>query len=342
MDMLKKIITAAMALGIPVTLAGQTADKPQPGNKQKADVAASVARMARVGSSVAPRFSPDGKWVSFISNMSGAPQVWIVPAEGGYPRMVTNGDDPVTQQEWSPASDWIALAIAPGGGLNTQVYIVKPDGTGMKLLTQGGKDNNGFDAWTDDGKQIAIDSSRDDPARRDSFMIDVATGQTRLVAKNPGVGGIDGISRDGSRALLNRLKNRGDNNLYVLDLAGGKDTLITKHDGIAEFSGEIAPDGRAAYVVTNKDRDLFAFGRIKIAADGTPGPIEILAERADGELDGIRLNKQGTMAALVWDVKGRGELSFYDLVKNKHLPGPKLPGELAGGLMFSSDGSSWQ
>ena len=308
-------------------------------DKTKTDVATSVARMARVGSAVAPHFSPDGKWVSFISNMSGAPQVWIVPAEGGYPRMVTNGDDPVTGQEWSPASDWIAVTIAPGGGLNTQVYVVKPDGAGMKLLTLGGKDNNGFDAWTDDGKQIAIDSSRDDPARRDSFMIDVATGQTRLVAKNPGVGGIDGISRDGSRALLTRLKNRGDNNLYLLDLASGKDTLITKHDGVAEFSGEIAPDGRAAYVVTNKDRDLFALGRIKIAADGTPGPIEILAERADGELDGLRLNKQGTMAALVWDIKGRAELSFYDLVKNKHLPGPKLPGELVGGLAFSGDGS---
>jgi len=306
---------------------------------QRKDLAASVARMARVGSAVGPRFSPDGKWVSFVSNMSGAPQVWIVPAEGGYPRMVTNGDDPVTGQEWSPASDWIAVTIAPGGGLNTQVYVVKPDGTGMRLLTLGGKDNNGFNAWTDDGKQIAIDSSRADPASRDSFMIDVATGQTRLVAKNPGVGGIEGISRDGSRALLTRLKNRGDNNLYVLDLASGKDTLITKHDGVAEFSGEIAPDGRAAYITTNKDRDLMAFARIKLAADGTPGPIEVLAERADGELDGLRLNKQGTMAALVWNVKGRGELSFYDLVKNKHVPGPKLPGELAGGLAFSSDGS---
>src|SRR6266571_9553836 len=80
------------------------------------DVAGVVARMARVGSALSPRFSPDGKWVSFISNISGVPQVWVVPAEGGYPRMVTNGDDPVTQQERSPASDWIAIDIAPGGG----------------------------------------------------------------------------------------------------------------------------------------------------------------------------------------------------------------------------------
>jgi len=303
------------------------------------DVAAEVARMARVGSAASPHFSPDGKWVSFISNISGVPQVWMVPAEGGYPRMVTNGDDPVTQAEWSPASDWIAIAIAPGGGLNTQIYVVKPDGSGMKLLTQGGKDNNAFNAWIEDGSKIAIDSNRNDPATRDAFLVDPVSGETRLVAKNPGIGSIDGISRDGKRALLSRLRNRGDNNLYLLDLVSGKDTLITKHDGVALFSGEIAPDGAAAYIATNKDRDLFAFARTKFAADGTPGPIEILAERPDGELDGVRLNKQGTMAALLWNVKGSNELSFYDLVQSKHIPGPKLPGELAGGLAFSHDGS---
>src|SRR5262245_9666726 len=106
-------------------LAQSASQNPAPSAGKPQDVATAVARMARVGSAVAPRFSPDGKWVSFISNMSGTPQVWIVPAEGGYPRMVTNGDDPVTQQEWSPASDWIAVTIAPGGGLNTQVYMVK-------------------------------------------------------------------------------------------------------------------------------------------------------------------------------------------------------------------------
>ena len=122
-------------------------------------------------------------------------------------------------------------------------------------------------------------------------------------------------------------------------MAAGKDTLITKHEGVALFSGEIAPDGSAAYISTNKDRDLFAFGRIKFAADGTPGNIEVLAERQDGELEGIRLNKQGTMAALLWNVKGRSELSFYDLVQNKQIPGPKLPGEIAGAAVFSKDGS---
>src|SRR5690242_5654900 len=126
--MLKRLIRAAVALSIPMNLAAHAADQPQAQPPEKRDVAATVARMARVGSAVSPRFSPDGKWISYISNMSGVPQVWMVPAEGGYPRMVTNSDDPVTSVDWSPASDWIAITLAPGGGLNTQVYIVKPDG----------------------------------------------------------------------------------------------------------------------------------------------------------------------------------------------------------------------
>jgi dipeptidyl aminopeptidase/acylaminoacyl peptidase len=336
--MLNRKVCVFLACCISAILGAQT-QLVSPEKSAKTDLAAAVSRMARVGSAAGPRFSPDGKWISFISNISGTPQVWIVPSEGGYPRMVTNGDDPVTEQQWSPASDWIAVGIAPGGGLNSQIYVVKPDGTGMKLLTLGGKDNNGFDAWTNDGKRIAIDSSRNDPASRDSFMVDVASGETRLVAKNPGVGGIEGISHDGKRALLGRVKNRGDNNLYSLDLNSGKDTLITQHDGVATFFGELAPDGNAAYIGTNKDRDLMAFARIKLAADGAPGAVEILASRPDGELDDVRLNERGTMAALSWNVKGKSVLALYDISLNQNTPVRQLPGEIAGGLSFSKDGS---
>ncbi|HEX7287623.1 MAG TPA: S9 family peptidase [Candidatus Angelobacter sp.] len=338
--MIRRLMATGVMLGFTSLIgAAQSPSAPPAPDARKAAIARDVARMARTGAAFAPSFSPDGKWVSFITNISGAPQVWTVPVEGGYPRMVTNGDDPVVSQQWSPAGDLLAVTIAPGGGLNSQVYVVKPDGTGMRLLTQGGKDNNGFDAWTDDGEQIAIDSSRLDPASRDSFVIDLATGDVRLVARNPGVGSIENISRDGRRAVLSRVKSRGDNNLFLLDLASGKETLLTKHEGIAQFGGQLAPDGSAVYLNGNKDRDLFALARIRIAADGTAGNMEVLVERPDAELDGVELNIQGTLAALLWNVKGREELSFYDIAKGKHIPGPKLPGELAGGMAFSRDGS---
>jgi len=63
---------------------------------------------------------------------------------------------------------------------------------------------------------------------------------------------------------LDRLRSRGDNNLYLLDLVSGKDTLLTRHDGIATFFGELTLDGSTAYVASNKDRDLTAFARIRM------------------------------------------------------------------------------
>jgi len=303
----------------------------------KQDVAATVERFARVGSASAPDFSPDGKWISYIANLSGVPQVWIIPAEGGYPRMVTNSSDPVTQAQWSPTSDWIAVTIAPGGGLNTQIYLVKPDGTGLRRLTDGGKDNNGFDAWSDNGSLVYMDSSRSNPAARDVFSIDVANGEIRLLAKNPGVGGIANASRDGSRALLSRLRSRGSNDLYSLDTKSGKDSILTEHTGPGTFFGELSPDGKTVYFGTNQDRDLVAFAKMAVNPDGTPGEAKILAERKDAELDDVTLNREGTMAVLSWNVGGRTELSLYDVKTGKQTP-LALPGDIVGGVRFSNDG----
>jgi dipeptidyl aminopeptidase/acylaminoacyl peptidase len=309
-----------------------------PSAKSNDDPAAAVARMARIGSTNSPSFSPDGKWLSVISNVSGTPQLYVIPAAGGWPRMVTNGDDPVVAAEWSPANDWIALTIAPGGGLNTQVYVVHPDGTNLRRLTDGGKDNNSFDTWSEDGSTIIIDSNRRDPAARDTYTIDLASGELKLVAQNPGIGAITSLTRDAQHGLLFRLRSRSDNNLYLLDLKSGKDTLLTPHEPPGNFNGEITLPGDTVYLTTNKDRDLEAFGRIRLNANGTPGPIEILAERKGAELDGFALNKQATMAVLFWNVGGRTELALYDLSAGKIVATPKLPGELAGGT-FSRDGS---
>src|SRR5262249_37910126 len=47
---------------------------------------------------------------------------------------------------------------------------------------------------------------------------------------------------------------------------------------------------------------------------------------------------RGVSAALLWNVAGRNELAFVDLASGTQTPGPKLPGEIAGGLTFSKDG----
>jgi dipeptidyl aminopeptidase/acylaminoacyl peptidase len=308
-----------------------------PSGSDSADTGLLVERLARIGRAYSPTFSPDGKQVALISDLNGIPHVWIVPTTGGWPRLVTSGSDPVGGVQWSPTSDWLALSILPGGGLNSQVYVIRPDGTGLRRLTDGGKENNWLVNWTEDGKFLIVSSNRRDAATMDAYLLDPLTGKMEMVAELKGVGEISSVSRDGRRGVLSRLKSRGDNNLFLLDLAHKRETLLTEHAPPGEFFGEIAPDGQSVYLGSNKDRDLVAFGRIRLSPDGKAGSIEMMAERADAELDTFALNHAGTEAVLLWNIAGKDAMEFIDLRTGDRRDGPALPAELVSGVQHSRD-----
>ena len=129
-----------------------------------------------------------------------------------------------------------------------------------------------------------------------------------MVAETHGIGGIEDVSYDGRLAVLNRLVNRGDNNLYLIDLTTGKETLLTPHEGPGSFfSPQFARDGRAIYFASNKDRDLLALARVEISDDKIPGNIEVVAARENGELSSLLLSDDGATMALIWNIGGRSE-----------------------------------
>src|SRR5262249_4980885 len=153
------------------------------------------------------------------------------------------------------------------------------------------------------------------------------------------VGGLTDVSRDGRRAILNRQASRADEDLFLLELPGGREVRLTPHESPGSFpNGRFSPDGQTIYLSSNAGRDLAAFARVVLGDDGHPGPIQVLAARDDAELAEFALDETGTMAGLIWNVAGRDELALLDLATLRSTPGPALPAETAGGLRFSRDG----
>ncbi len=301
---------------------------------EDAALRARIEAMGRIGYAGSPRYSPDGSEIAFTTSLSGVPQVWRMPAQGGYPRAVTSGSDAASGLAWH-SDGQMAYAIAPGGGYNAQIYVVSGDGQQRRLVTSGGPENNFSGDFARDGRYWFRNNARD-PASTDTWLFDPVKGEARLALQIDGLGGISDLI--GNSALVWRLVTRGDNNLWLDDLASGKRVLLTPHEGPASAAGDFGPDARTVYLSHNLERDHSVFARIDIGEDGHPSAPQTLAEREGVELDAYELDRARSRALLFWNVGGRSELELVELPGGKRRMLPPAPAELVSAADFSPDG----
>ncbi|HEY6253229.1 MAG TPA: hypothetical protein VI685_25010 [Candidatus Angelobacter sp.] len=82
-----------------------------------------------------PAWSPDGREVVFVTNMTGRANLWKVSASGGWPIQLLQSDDRQFGAVWSPDGKWIVFHQDVGGGEIFDLFAVPSNGGEVINLT---------------------------------------------------------------------------------------------------------------------------------------------------------------------------------------------------------------
>jgi Tol biopolymer transport system component len=184
-------------------------------------------------------FSPDGNRIAFVTTRTaGRANIWILDVRTHKATPLTTGDGGDFRPAWSPDGQWIAFSSDRGSDLPpakgrwerlhlVDIYIVHPDGSGLKRITEHGN-FCGTPKWLPDNKTLLADCmsaqdtweyrSRPSPDDQSQiFKVDIATGVKTPVTTGPGLKLAPAILSSGVIAYI-----RGDMSGTGIVYASGK------------------------------------------------------------------------------------------------------------------------
>ncbi|MFN2285788.1 MAG: TolB family protein, partial [Anaerolineae bacterium] len=154
----------------------------------------SITRYLNVRQAYAPTFSGNGQWLAFLTDITGVPQVWQVPAIGTsdlipWPEQLTFETDRVMEVHYAPPSDdgqnRLLYTRDIGGNEKQQLFLLSKDGAADVNLTQGFENvTHQFGAWGKAGDMVYFAANRRNPALFDFYKQPVDGGAAVLVWQN--------------------------------------------------------------------------------------------------------------------------------------------------------------
>src|ERR1700682_1659656 len=174
-------------------------------------------------SSTNAAWSPDGKWIAFLSDrpgqITGTPegkkQLYVISADGGEAQQLTKTENDVSAFDWAPASARIAFSMTDPEPKTlkdrkekygeysvihsdyqmTHLWTIEVPGGGApaaepKRLTEGDKFSLGEFSWSPDGTRIAFSAQKDpdliSSETADLYVVTVSDGALKRIVSTPG------------------------------------------------------------------------------------------------------------------------------------------------------------
>jgi dipeptidyl aminopeptidase/acylaminoacyl peptidase len=287
-------------------------------------------------------WSPDGRTIAFISNMSGRNNVWLVPADGGWPTQLTVSDQRQSSPAWSPDGKWIAYQSDYDGDEQWDIFLVSPKTGQVVNLTNTREIAEQSPVWSPDGRYLAYlvkpkTSSTHEIDVYDTLMREVKHLTTGTPKDRGNYGQV--WSKDGKWIAYTQTQAKGtDSNIFVAEVGTGKTTLLTEHRGENLYTvNDFSPDGTHLLITSNAGNSYENVGLLDIPSR----KVEWLT-RDKWEISGGNFSPDGKTVTWTANVDGNTDIFLHQRATGKttSLSLPKGVNYLGGSQSaFSRDGT---
>jgi dipeptidyl aminopeptidase/acylaminoacyl peptidase len=237
----------------------------------------------------AHQISPDGKYLSWVAPYERRLNVHVRPLAGGPTVRVTSETArDISGYFWK--GDRILYVKDFGGDENFHVVSVNLKGEDLKDLTPGEKVRAQIvDGLVDDDAHIIVSHNKRDAKVFDVFRTNVATGEEKLIAQNPGNITSWLTDHDGKLRVAGTTDGVNTTLLYREKEEDAFKPLLTTN-----FKESVAPlfftfDNKRLYVASNRGRDklgIFEFDPVT-AKEG-----KLIGESSEVDVDGLNFSRK--------------------------------------------------
>jgi dipeptidyl aminopeptidase/acylaminoacyl peptidase len=190
-----------------------------------------------------PTWSPDGKWIAYISDYDGDEQwdIFLVSPKTGQVVNITNTREIAeVSPAWSPDGRYLAYMVKPKTSSVFEIDVYDTVLRDVKHLTTGtAKDRmNVSPIWSSDGTFIVYTQEQSKGTDSNVFLVEIAGARSTLLTPHDGehTYSANDISPDGETVLITSNAGNGYDNAGLLDIGSKKIHWITQDKW--EISGD--------------------------------------------------------------------------------------------------------